>query len=402
MKRSVGLLAVAATLFVLGFASVPAAQGAGRIIVPNSSIEKPGDLGLRAHTTFVIYQGGVKTESQPSGETPASLACVYGLVTRTPGCPKVGSSPNPTGGAGAVALVDAYDNPDATADIAAYSTQWGLPPANFSQVYANGHQPANNPGGWSLEEALDIEMAHAMAPSAQVILVEAASNSYSDLFLAESVASTLVAAAGGGEASNSWQGSEFSGELGDDSNFTTSGVVYFASSGDSGGVVGYPSVSPNCVSAGGTTINRDVNGNFTSESAWSSAGGGPSAYEARPNYQNNIQSIVGTKRGTPDFSFDANPSSGPAMYDADGGFGWIVVGGTSVSSPALAGLVNTAGHFYTSSNTQLVTEYKIYANHAQYLKAFRDITTGKNGSHSCAKGWEYCTGIGTPITYKGK
>jgi len=401
MKRYAGLLTVAATIFLLGFATRAPAQnrGTGRVIVPNSSVEKIGDVSLRAHTTFLIYQSSVKSQSQPTGETPASLACVYNLVTLTPGCPKVGSSPNPSGGAGAIALVDAYDNPDATIDISTYSTQWGLPPANFTQAYANGHQPPNNPGGWSLEEALDIEMAHAMAPNAKIFLVEAASNSFSDLFQAEGVASTMVAANGGGEVSDSWQGSEFSGETADDSNFTTLGVVYFASSGDSGGVVGYPSVSPDVVSAGGTTINRDVNGNFTSESAWNSAGGGPSVYESRPGYQNFIQRIVGSKRGTPDFSFDANPSTGPATYDADGGYGWIVVGGTSVSSPALAGIVNTAGHFYTSSNTELVTVYQAYAK--AVLTGFRDITSGSNG-YSCVKGWDYCTGIGSGLTYKGK
>lgn len=405
MRRSIGSLTLVATLCLLGFAGRASAadSGQGRVIVPPSSVEQPGDRGVRAHTTFLIYQpGGPQPDSQPGGETPASLACVYRLVKHTAGCPKVGSTLNPSGGAGAIALVDAYDNPDAAADIAAFSTEWGLPAANFLQVYANGTQPPNNPGGWSLEEALDIEWSHANAPNAQIILVEAASNNNSDLYMAESVASTMVASAGGGEVSNSWQGGEYSTENADAMTyFTTTGVVYFASSGDSGGQVGYPSVFPEVVSAGGTQVNRNGSGDFTSESVWSDAGGGDSVYESRPAYQNIIESIVGSHRGTPDVSFDASTLSAVAMYDIDGEPGWIEVGGTSVSSPSLAGVINTAGHFFTSTDLELTRVYGVYGNTNAYKHDYRDITTGSNG-YTCSVGWDFCAGVGSALTYNGK
>jgi kumamolisin len=160
--------------------------------------------------------------------------------------------------------------------------------------------------GWALEESLDIEYAFGMAPNAHIYFVEANSNSFNDLLAAEDQATSLLQAAGGGEASNSWQGGEFSSETSLDSHFQGSGVVYFASSGDSGGQVGYPSTSPYVVSAGGTTILRNSQGFFTNEAAWSSAGGGPSQFEPRPSYQNIIKKIVGTHRGTPDFSSEAS------------------------------------------------------------------------------------------------
>ena len=149
-----------------------------------------------------------------------------------------------------------------------------------------------------------------MAPAAKLILVEAASNSLADLMQAEQVASNLVAAAGGGQVTNSWGSSEFAGETTYDSHFTTAGIVYFASSGESPGP-SYPSSSPNVVSAGGTTISRNPTTlNFLYETPWQSAGDGISAYEPRPHYQNAIQTVVGAKRGTPDLSFDANPETG--------------------------------------------------------------------------------------------
>src|SRR5207245_2365647 len=182
-------------------------------------------------------------------------------------------------------------------DLNVFSTQFGLPAMPdcsttnnvgpcFSVVFASGTQPRKN-CGWAQEAALDIEWSHAMAPNAQIVLVEAASNSFANLYAAVDKASCIVStgnissSCGGsgtnsGEVSMSWGGSESSGELSADSHFTTPWVVYFAASGDTGGKVMNPSASPNVVSAGGTSVNRDGSGNFTGESAWSSGGGGPS------------------------------------------------------------------------------------------------------------------------------
>ena len=404
MRRTIGPLAVAAALFLLGFAMPAGAQNSprnGRVIVPNSSVEHPGDAGVRAHTNFSIFapENAQPAASSPSGETPASLGCVYQVVsTLVTGCPISGTTVDPSGGSGAIAIVDAYDDPNAASDLATFSTQFGLPAANFTKVYASGKKPPTN-SGWALEESLDIEWAHAMAPNAAIYLVEAASSSNSALYTAESVASSTVAAARGGEVSNSWGGSETSGETSDDKYFTTSGVVFFASAGDSPGVI-YPSASPDVVSAGGTTINRS-GGNFTSETTWSDGGGGKSRYEKTPSYQSGVTSVVGTARGTPDFSFDANPNSGVSVYDStpyDGASGWWVVGGTSVSSPSLSGIVSSAGHFYTSTNLELTN---VYGN-LGVATDFRDITSGSCGTNKAKTGYDLCTGVGSDIGLVGK
>jgi len=376
----------------------------GRVIIPASSIAQPGDAGLRMHTNFRYIENISPSSPPANAETPGSLACVYNLVVVTKGCPIATAKTVPTGGSKVIAIVDAYDNPDASTDLATFSAQFGLPAANFQQVYASGKKPANNPGGWSLEEALDIEMAHAMAPNAQIILVEAASASSADLYAAETVAANLVAAGGGGEVSNSWSGGEYSTELSDEATyFSTAGVVYFASTGDSGlNNIGVPAVFANVVAAGGSSIKRKA-GSFTGEQYWTGGGGGASKYEPLPSYQTGVSGITGSKREIPDFSADADPNSGPAMYDADKGNGfsggWIQVGGTSVSSPFLAGVVNAAGKFGASSSAELTMLYADYSNATTYKADFRDIT---KGATSCKVGWDICTGIGVPKTYKGK
>ena len=142
-------------------------------------------------------------------------------------------------------------------------------------------------------------MAHAMAPNAKVILVEAKSNLLADLMVAEDVASGLVAAAGGGEVSNSWGFAEFAGQLALDTHFSTPKVVYFASTGDAPGV-SWPSTSANVVAVGGTSTSRSpFTGAFLGETSWSEGGGGSSAIVPRPAYQNSIRSIVGANGAYP-------------------------------------------------------------------------------------------------------
>lgn len=202
-------------------------------------------------------------------------------------------------------------------------------------------------------------------------------------------------------------GGEFSGETSYDSYFKKSGVVYVASSGDAGGIVEYPSSSPDAVAAGGSSLK--FNGTpsastFTSEVGWCDGGGGKSLYEARPAYQNGI-TLVGAARGVPDLAFDADPDSGVDVYDstACGGYaGWLVFGGTSVAAPALAGVINSAAHFYASSTLELDTIYSIYNTKKSYEVDYRDITSGKAGAFSAGVGWDFITGVGSPLTYAGK
>jgi subtilase family serine protease len=328
----------------------------------------------------------------PSGETPASIRGVYNLP--------------PTGGSQTIAIVDAFDYPTAENDLNVFSTQFALPACTtsngcFKKVFASGSQPRTN-CGWGQEAALDIEWSHAMAPSAKIVLVEAASNSFTDLFAAVDVATSEVTTGGGkGEVSMSWSGGEFSTESSNDSHFGNNNVVYFASSGDTGGVNGYPSVSPYVLSAGGTTIHRNSSGQFTVETGWSGSGGGPSQYENKLSYQNSVPGTDPTKRSAPDFSFDADPNSGVSVYDStrcQGASGWLVFGGTSVSSPSLAGIVNLAGHFATNSPSELTTIYSNYTN----SNDFRDITVGTAGGFSAGPGYDFVTGVGSDIGLAGK
>lgn len=386
----------------------------GLIVVPASSQALPEDAGVRAHTnTRILFSHFVRapSNSPPSGyETPASLACVYAFVTPVTGCNPAKVTALATGGSKLVILVDAYDDPTAANDLGVYSKQFGLPAitnSNFEVAYASGSKPAqDSSGGWELEESLDIEMAHALAPNAKVILVEAASANNSDLLAADTYAANLAVQAGGGEVSNSWGEGEFSGESSYESTFTGGNVVFFASTGDSPGTE-FPSVLQNVIGAGGTSINR-TNGNFTSQSTWTDGGGGDSKYITIPTYQaaiKKIKKIVGKDRGVPDFSFDANPDTGVVMYDSTPYEGqvldWLVVGGTSVASPALAATLNSAGSFAASTAAELTTVYNGYTNTANWT----DIVLGtcsNGGGNKAKKGYDYCTGIGVPNGYGGK
>ncbi len=383
--------------------------GQGRVLIPASSVEQPEDLGKRAHTNHVILLGPGATGSTPRGETPASLACVYATAsTLIAGCPIDGTTALPSGGSGTIAIVDAYDYPTAENDLNVFSSQFGLPACTsangcFQVVYASGTRPAAN-CGWAQEAALDIEWAHAMAPGAKIVLVEAASSTFSDLLQAVDAATSIVAGSKRkdfGEVSMSWGGGEFRGEDTLDSHFTTENVVYFGASGDSPSKIIYPAASPNVVAAGGTTINRDSNGNFLSETAWSSGGGGMSKYEPRPSYQDVIANLVGSQRGAPDFSFEADPNTGVSVYDStpcQGLSGWMVFGGTSVSAPSLAGIVNLAGSFLGSTELELMTIYSNLGN----ANAFRDITSGKAGRFRAVIGWDFVTGVGSNQGTDGK
>ncbi len=432
MRRFIASLPVAAAV-LLAFSQTSGAQGMGRsgsVVVPQSSIERPGDLGVRAHTNIELKvvqgsfgQGLLKPNLTPEAppfpdfaiETPASLGCVYKLVsTIVAGCNPNTVTENPSGGSRTIAIVDAWDDPDAASDLSTFSSQFGLPAASFSVVYASGTRPAQDPtGGWEAEEALDIEWVHAMAPDATIILVEAASNLFTDLFTAVGVASSLVGP-GGGEVSMSWGGSEFSDEaLSDSAFFTTPGVVYIASSGDNPGAE-YPSVSPDVIAAGGTTVRRNpFTGNLIGQGVWQESGGGPSLYEPRPPFQNAIKDafplIVRGTRGVPDLSFDSDPDTGVWVYDSFSMPGvsgvddtnWFVFGGTSVAAQALAGIINVAGHFSSSSALELTRIY----NHMAFTTAYHDIVSGNCGPYdgfSAVAGWDYCSGAGTPVGYGGK
>ena len=421
------------------------------VFVPDSSRANPADAGRYAHTNYVVrnirgvranalsdlaapepqalYESDEIVPAATFGEYPASLACLYKMAhTFYAGCvPTNNSAYNAKGGSGrAIALVEAFDNPTAVADFKFFSTFFGLPGASkIKKIYANGNGSCVTPpynAGWALESALDIEWAHAMAPTAQILLIEACSNSYTDLMYAEQIAEQQVLAYGGGQISNSWSSGEFSTESSDwDWVFRANWVAgkpisFFFSAGDSGLGAQYPSSSPWVISAGGTTINRDASTQFfQSESCWAGSGGGTSAYETYSStfgtgtgpWTNFQYPIFGqTARRTPDMSFDADPASGAYVYSAGT---WYVVGGTSLSAPALAGVVNSSGNelgiapiqggFYSNMEANLI--YAELATQKEYGINFYDVTTGSNGA-AAGVGWDYCTGVGSPRGKIGK
>ncbi len=393
------LIAAAFPAFVQAAAPMPLP-----VLVPESAGKSANEWGYRSHTHLRVLVAANATASNTAQfNTPAMIRSAYSLPS--------------TGGSGAIALVDAYHYPTALQDFNAFAKQFGLPQETstnataagnqkFEVVYATGFKPqsgGNYISSWNMESALDIEWAHAIAPGAKIYLVEAASDSLSDLNYAVQIASHLP---GVKEVSMSWGGGEVPPEVQwYDSIFTTNGVVFFAAGGDTSALVEYPSVSPNVISCGGTTLNRNSAGALQSETAWSDTGAGLSVYEPRPIFQNVISSIVGNHRGVNDVAFDANPNTGVYIYDSTplwGETGWWILGGTSVASPCLAGVVNLAaasGNGF-ASNTP-AEQARLYGN-LKNAQAFRDITSGTDGRLKSASGWDYITGVGSPLGLSGK
>ncbi len=402
MKSFFAVCMIAGLALLLGAYSFPCSAqivpgwvNGHKIVVPKSSIPHPG----RISTNYFLV-GSNQREPQPpaDAETPASVACVYELVSGPTGCPIATSTNVPTGGVGAIAIVDAGDYPTAKADLHAFSSYFGIPDGDFQIVYADGKKPPVY-SDWEVEESLDIEWAHAMAPKAKLFLVESklcvSKRCNTDpTWQAVRVASNLVAQNGGGVISMSWGDPEWPQERQFDHYFTTPGVVYFAGAGDWGlNYPFHPAASPNVVAVGGTYFNRDSNGNFISEQYYTGGGGGAiSPYEPRPSYQNIIKGIVGSKRGFPDVASDYCCA---AIYLE----GWGEVGGTSWGSPTFAGIVNAAGLLKKSSHDELTMIYKEYANKQEHKKYFFDIT---QGDPACVVGWDECAGVGSPRTYGGK
>lgn len=368
------------------------------IEVPSTSIIREADRGVMAHTNHLIlrgtWQGTIGLDNidaslgapvfAPSGYSPSQIRAAYNLAW--------------TGGAGAHAVVVAYHYKNAMRDFNVFAAQYGLLQETstnqtastnkvFQVVYQNAAAPPTNTG-WNQEAAMDIEWSHAMAPAAKIYLVEANSASISDLNAAIKKAAALP---GVRSVSMSFGTAEFSGATAYESNWSQPNVVFFASTGDTGGQRSWPSMSPNVVAVGGTSLKGS--GTSWTETAWSGTGGGISAYFGRPAYQNAVQAIVGAKRGNPDIAAVADPYTGCAVYAPSNQTtsAWMVFGGTSLSCPIIAGIYNQTGLTSASSSAELT---RIYAHLG--TASFRDITSGTAGSNSAKVGYDLCTGVGTP------
>ncbi|HEY7091490.1 MAG TPA: SdrD B-like domain-containing protein, partial [Tepidisphaeraceae bacterium] len=369
-----------------------------------------------AYTQYQFFDSGNDPVFDPAGQSaPASGARTPAQIRKSYGVDSLTFNGIVGDGTGqTIAIVDAFDDPSFVSDNSAnygisdlvrFDNFFGLPhPPSFkklNQSGVNGSYPAFN-ASWSGEIALDVEWAHAMAPGASIILVEANSNGSNDLNAAVNTAKAL---AGVTAVSMSYGGSEFSNESLLDPTFVRSGVSFFSSSGDTGGVVTYQSSSVNVVGVGGTSLTQaDSTGTYFSESGWGGSGGGVSAFESKPGYQT-IITTPGTRRGAPDVSAVADPATGVAVLNSSsGGIGsanpWETsrIGGTSLSAPLWAGfmsLVNQArsaiGLGSLSGNTQTLPRLYTLSS-----SDFHDVTSGSAGGNSSGPGYDLVTGRGTP------
>ena len=406
--RRWAVVAVAATAAAL---AVPAAAGAD----PATPTAPPA-LGMPTATAKQVQTGEPAAQAVCAAPGKNQATClarrrtdvsgVRGLMV-TPNAAPAGYGPTDLrsaynipadGGAGqTIAIVDAYDDPTAESDLALYREQFGLPPCTtdngcFRKVDQRGgtaYPPADP--GWAGEISLDLDMVSAIAPRANILLVEADSAYYDALGAAVNTAVAL----GAGYVSNSYGGAENPLEPTLDSRYYQHpGVAIVASSGDDFYGVQYPAASPYVTAVGGTSLVRDSSERGWSETVWSNLGGpgsGCSSYEAKPTFQTDTGCA---NRTVADVSAVSDPYTGVAVYQTYGGQGWSVYGGTSAAAPIIAGVYANAGT--PAAGT--------YPNAYPYRdpSTLYDVTEGSNGgcapAYLCTAGPGYDgpTGLGTP------
>jgi subtilase family serine protease len=312
----------------------------------------------------------------PSGYNPADIQAAYGL-----------SGAN--GGGRTVAIVDAYNDPTAAADLGVYRAQFGLPACTiangcFKQVnQTGGSSLPKTDAGWATEISLDLDMVSAACPTCHILLVEASSASFANLATA---VNTAAATPGVVAISNSYGGSDSSAI----SAYDHPGIAITASTGDAGYGVESPASYPHVVAVGGTSLHKS--GSSWTESAWSGAGSGCSTRNANPGWQSGTSC---SGKANADVSAVADPQTGVSVYDStryQGRSGWQVYGGTSASSPIIASVYAIADNFGTYAG-------QYTWGHSSGL---HDVTSGSNGRCTTTvwctarTGWDGPTGLGTP------
>jgi subtilase family serine protease len=377
----------------------PANHGlTGRVL---SAVRTTAGGQLRCFSSAIAAnQGGPKIMAGPTGLGPSQIQSAYKLSGLT-------------SGGRTVAIVDAYDDPKAESDLATFRKTYGLAACTtangcFKKVNENGAASPLPSGdyGWAEEISLDLDAVSSACPDCHILLVEANSANSPDL---DKAVDTAAKTSGVAAVSNSYGGSESSSQLSDDAHFNHPGVAITASSGDSGYGVSWPASSQYVTGVGGTTLSSAGNARGWSETAWSGAGSGCSAFEPKPSWQHDSGCA---KRTVADVAADADPNSGLGVYDTynscgsssfcdmligfgvvQGLDGWAQVGGTSLSSPLIASVYALAG------NTSSVTYGSYPYSHTSSLF---DVTSGSNGScggsYLCTAGAGYDgpTGLGTP------
>ena len=368
--RSVG--SIAADLYIPSTPAVPLALTYNRL----------GQIDGPTFRPAINLSATVPQSSRVlAGYTPAQAARAYGFD-------KTGL----TGAGQTIAVVTAYNSPTISQDLATFDNTFGLPAPSLKVVNQTGGAPSGpSDAGWSLETALDVEWAHAIAPQANVLVVQANSAGVGDLTSAIDYARHQP---GVSAVSLSFGGAEFPQELRYDSVLTTplghTGITFVASSGDSGAGTIWPAVSPNVLSVGGTLLLTGPGGTYTGEIGWPGSGGGVSLYETQPGYQVGVQSTG--RRTTPDVAYDAAPQTGFAVYQ---GGSWQTVGGTSAGAPQWAGLIALADQQRARLglgplNQAQARLYNLPADD------FHDVVFGSNG-YLAGTGYDYVTGLGSPV-----
>jgi len=354
---------------------------------PPAKVCGPAASGeARCHALVKVdQQGNPHRTSGPRGYNPADLQQAYGLT----------AAALSNGSGQTIAIVDAFDDPNAESDLAVYRAQFGLPACTtangcFRKVdQRGGTSYPRADKGWAQEISLDLDMVSAICPNCKILLVEADSNSFANL--AAAVDTAASPSLGANAISNSYGGSEYAGEVSDEAHFNHPGVAITVSSGDSGYGAEFPAASQYVTAVGGTTL-RLSNGVF-SETAWSGAGSGCSQFISKPSWQTDTGC---SRRTVADVSAVADPSTGVSVYDTfriPGGGGWLVFGGTSVSAPIIAAVYGLAGN-------ESSINYGSYSY--SHTSALNDVTSGSNGNcggtYLCTAGSGYDgpTGNGTP------
>jgi N-acetylneuraminic acid mutarotase len=341
----------------------------------------------------VTAHQGIQPHATVSGFGPADLTSAYNIPAN--------------GGAGqTVAIVDAFDDPNAEADLGVYRAQFGLPECTtangcFRKVDQRGGTNYPPPdAGWAGEISLDVDMVSAIAPAAHILLVESDDNFNDNLQAAVDEAVALGAKYVSNSYGSSYTSTPGSGEdpsevTDGDPHYNHPGVAVVASSGDDEFGVSYPAASQYVTSVGGTSLVRDTSSRGWSESVWNNSFGGPgsgcSVFEAKPAWQTDSGCSM---RTVADVSAVADPLTGVAVYDSFQLGGWNVFGGTSASSPIIASV-------FADSGTPVSGTYPSSYPYA-HTSGLNDVTAGNNGSCSpsylCTAGTGYDgpTGLGTP------
>jgi hypothetical protein len=339
-----------------------------------------------------------------SGYSPQQIATAYGIDRIS------FSGVSGTGEGQTIAIVVADNDPNIASDLAAFDARYGLlAPPSFA--VDNLGATTTDPG-WSVETALDVEWAHAVAPQARIVLVEAPDASLGSLMNAVSTAAHLP---GVSVVSMSWGTSEFFGEWNNLGAFSTpgghTGETFVAASGDAGAWSGpsFPAVAPDVLGVGGSTLTITSSGGYGSESGWTYSTGGFSGLDdgfqygfSAPSYQTstlNAASLNVGLRTSPDVSLNANPNTGYSVYDSvpyHGASGWVDVGGTSAAAPAWAGLVAITDQVLAAAGKGTLTTTQLLRNlYSLPSSDFNQITSGSNG-YSAGAGYNLVTGLGTP------